>query len=142
VIQTRIDSFWIFLGLLIPLIKCVLLSLFPFRSIAYYFGQEEVSRQIATLFKDAPDLRADFKIFMPDRGQQFMKDVPTPSRSKEKDRRKMDAVSLASSLPLKRKRKATEKEKEREKEQALMRNLPPSKANKTQLLNFLPVDKC
>jgi paired amphipathic helix protein Sin3a len=86
------------------------------------------------LFKDAPDLRADFKIFMPDRGQQLMKDVTTPSRSKEKDRRKMDAVSLAnssSSLPQKRKRKATEKEKEREKEQALMRNLPPSKASKT-----------
>ena len=89
------------------------------------------------MFEDAPDLRADFKIFMPDnRSHQLMKEVSTPSRSKEKDRRKMDVVSnslanSSSSLPQKRKRKATEKEKEREREQALMKNLPPSKVNKT-----------
>ncbi|KAF9525755.1 hypothetical protein CPB83DRAFT_859047 [Crepidotus variabilis] len=95
--------------------------------------EEEVSRQIARLFKDAPDLRADFRIFMPDRGGQLMDDAPHSSR-KDKDRRKLDVVansmSNASSLPQKRKRKATEKEKEREKEQAAAKNLPPSKKHK------------
>lgn len=87
-----------------------------------------MSRQIARLFKDAPDLRADFKIFMPDRSQRLMEDALKSSRFKELDRRKLDIITNASSLPQKRKRKAVEKEKEREKEQALMKNLPPAKA--------------
>jgi paired amphipathic helix protein Sin3a len=99
-----------------------------------------VSKQIARLFKDAPDLRADFKIFMPDRSQQLMEDVPTSSRFKERDRRKLDPMSNSlansSSLPQKRKRKATEKEREREKEQALLKNLPPAKANNIQLFHL------
>jgi len=95
--------------------------------------EEEVSRQIAKLFKDAPDLRADFRVFMPDRSQQLMEDVPlhSSSRSKEKDRRKLDivasSVNNSTSLPLKRKRKATDKEKEREKEQTPAKTAPLAK---------------
>ncbi|KAF4616526.1 hypothetical protein D9613_008571 [Agrocybe pediades] len=86
--------------------------------------EEEVSRQIARLFKDAPDLRADFRVFMPDRSQQLMDDtVPSLShtRDREKNRRKLDTAassmnntSTTTTVLSKRKRKATEKERERE----------------------------
>ena len=36
--------------------------------------QREVSLQIAQLFKDAPDLRSDFLIFMPPKTQKFLDD--------------------------------------------------------------------
>ncbi|KAG6809875.1 hypothetical protein H0H92_014314 [Tricholoma furcatifolium] len=86
-------------------------------------NEEEVSKQIARLFKDAPDLRADFRIFMPERSQQNLDD-PSPGRSTPsastdaKGKRKLDTVANnASNLPQKRKRKAAEKnERERERE--------------------------
>ncbi|KAF9041264.1 hypothetical protein BJ165DRAFT_1349868 [Panaeolus papilionaceus] len=88
--------------------------------------EDDVSKQIAALFKDAPDLRADFRVFMPDRHQPLMDDVPSSARDKDKNRRKLDVVANSvgnanTSLPLKRKRRPAEKEREREKE------LPPSK---------------
>ena len=90
------------------------------------FGlQEQVSKQIAILFKDAPDLRADFRVFIPDRSQQPM---DGPGHTYDRHRRKLDAVANSvthSSLPQKRKRKAAEKEREREKEAA--KNAPPAK---------------
>ncbi|KAG5641578.1 hypothetical protein DXG03_004691 [Asterophora parasitica] len=81
--------------------------------------EEEVSRQIAILFKDAPDLRSDFRIFMPERSQQNLDDpslvgpgagtrTGTPDT---KGKRKLDAVANAASssnLPQKRKRRERE----------------------------------
>ncbi|KDR72514.1 hypothetical protein GALMADRAFT_281285 [Galerina marginata CBS 339.88] len=89
--------------------------------------EEEVSRQIAKLFKDAPDLRADFRVFMPDRSQQLLDDTVGASHARDRDREKsrrgkLDAVAnsmsniSSSSLPQKRKRKPAEKERERERE--------------------------
>lgn len=71
-------------------------------------------------------MRADFRVFMPDRHQPLMDDVPSSARDKDKNRRKLDVVAnsvgnASTSLPLKRKRRPAEKEREREKE------LPPSK---------------
>ncbi|RDB18667.1 hypothetical protein Hypma_014746 [Hypsizygus marmoreus] len=37
-------------------------------------NEEDMSRQVARLFKDAPDLRSDFRIFMPERSQQIVED--------------------------------------------------------------------
>ncbi|KAG6837451.1 hypothetical protein H0H93_008994 [Arthromyces matolae] len=76
--------------------------------------EEEVSRQIARLFKDDPDLRSDFRIFMPERSQSNLDD-PSPERTgtpsaDPKGKRKLDVVaSNASNLPQKRKRRAAEK---------------------------------
>ncbi|GLB39349.1 putative histone deacetylase (HDAC) interacting [Lyophyllum shimeji] len=90
--------------------------------------EEEVSKQIARLFKDAPDLRSDFRIFMPERSQPNLDDpslvgpaagtrTGTPSAD-VKGKRKLESVVAASSresnLPQKRKRKIAEKERERE----------------------------
>ncbi|KAJ7205768.1 paired amphipathic helix, partial [Mycena pura] len=36
--------------------------------------EEEVSKQIARLFKDAPDLRSDFRVFMPEKSRQLLDD--------------------------------------------------------------------
>jgi paired amphipathic helix protein Sin3a len=90
--------------------------------------QEQVSKQIAILFKDAPDLRSDFRVFIPDRSQQPMDGLAHTSSQQDRHRRKLDAVANSfshSSLPLKRKRRAAEKEREREKEAA--KNAPPTK---------------
>ncbi|KAH9477606.1 Transcriptional regulatory protein SIN3 [Psilocybe cubensis] len=110
--------------------------------------EEEVSKQIARLFKDAPDLRADFRVFMPDRSQQLMEDTATTSlshaRDREKTRRtgKLDSVVGSMSnhhstsnapvaLPQKRKRKPAEKEREREKEPTPVKTVaPPAKKAK------------
>ena len=98
-----------------------------------------MSRQIAKLFKDAPDLRNDFRVFMPERSQPFMDDVPShaATRDKDKNRRKLDVVanSMSShqSLPLKRKRRAAEKEREREKESTPAKTIPPAKVYKKSL---------
>ncbi|KAG6829244.1 hypothetical protein H0H87_012148 [Tephrocybe sp. NHM501043] len=75
--------------------------------------EEEVSRQIARLFKDAPDLRSDFRIFMPERSQSNLDD-PLPTRTgtpsaDARGKRKLDTVANNASLPQKRKRKAAEK---------------------------------
>ncbi|THV08566.1 hypothetical protein K435DRAFT_708465 [Dendrothele bispora CBS 962.96] len=96
--------------------------------------EEEVSKQIGRLFKDAPDLRADFRVFMPDKNQSLLDDAAsleeekehgrhhragTPSGVDPKGKRKLDAVASSmnpSSLPQKRKRKVGEKEKDRERD--------------------------
>ncbi|KAF9445685.1 hypothetical protein P691DRAFT_805298 [Macrolepiota fuliginosa MF-IS2] len=81
--------------------------------------EEEVSRQIARLFKDAPDLRADFRVFMPEQSRQLLDESPpraSPSHrtgtplNEGRNKRKLDAVASAASLPTKRKRKVQEKE--------------------------------
>ncbi|KAJ3508561.1 hypothetical protein NLJ89_g5689 [Agrocybe chaxingu] len=96
--------------------------------------EDEVSRQIARLFKDAPDLRADFRVFMPDRSQQLLDEKVPSAREKDRNRRKLDVVASSvnnsSSLPQKRKRKATDKEREREKEPTPLKTLPPAKKPK------------
>lgn len=78
-----------------------------------------MSRQIALLFKDAPDLRADFRSFMPEQSRQFPDESPpqdSPVQRTEtplndaRSKRKLDAVANAASLPAKRKRKIPEKE--------------------------------
>ncbi|KAJ8087508.1 hypothetical protein PM082_006339 [Marasmius tenuissimus] len=88
--------------------------------------EEEVSRQIARLFKNAPDLRADFRIFMPDQNQGYLDDttglmddphfrIGTPD---VKGKRKLDAVASGSSQPQKKKRRAGERGRERERGRA------------------------
>ncbi|KXN85581.1 Paired amphipathic helix protein pst1 [Leucoagaricus sp. SymC.cos] len=80
--------------------------------------EEEVSRQIALLFKDAPDLRADFRVFMPEQSRQLLDESPpraSPHRTgtpltDARNKRKLDTVANAASLPTKRKRKVPEKE--------------------------------
>ncbi|EAU81489.2 sin3b [Coprinopsis cinerea okayama7 len=98
--------------------------------------EAEVSRQISRLFKDAPELANDFRVFMPDRSQQIL-DGPAShqvSHLDSKGRRKLDAVadSLSANgagLPQKRKRKVGDKEREREKEAVPLRSsavIPPA----------------
>ncbi|RDB18702.1 Paired amphipathic helix protein pst1 [Hypsizygus marmoreus] len=75
----------------------------------------------ARLFKDAPDLRSDFRIFMPERSQQILEDpslvgegrprTGTPT-GEGRGKRKLEASSSGSGLPQKRKRKVVEKERE------------------------------
>ncbi|TFK41677.1 histone deacetylase complex, SIN3 component [Crucibulum laeve] len=105
-------------------------------------NEEDVSRQIARLFKNDPDLRADFRVFMPDRSQQLLDDniafgpsgrTGTPVEG-SRSRRKLDVVAngppaavSVSGLSQKRKRKATDKEREREKEQVAMKSSSSSK---------------
>jgi len=78
-----------------------------------------VSREIAILFKDDPDLRADFKVFLP---INFTDDV-----GPDKSRRKLDTVvgAMSSAQPLPQKRKRRPVEKEREKEMLASRAPPP-----------------
>ena len=100
---------------------------FLYKYLTRFCLQEQVSKQIAILFKDAPDLRADFRVFIPDHRSQQLMDGPAHS-TYDRHRRKLDAVANSvthSSLPQKRKRKAAEKEREREKEAA--KSAPPTK---------------
>ncbi|EDR09490.1 uncharacterized protein LACBIDRAFT_319144 [Laccaria bicolor S238N-H82] len=95
---------------------------------------EEVSRQIAKLFKNACDLRADFRVFMPDRSQQLMDDGPArprPGTPSDKNRRKLDIVANSSSTALsqKRKRKVPEKEEERKPKHSNSQDLTPLSYN-------------
>ncbi|KAJ3896408.1 hypothetical protein GG344DRAFT_36762 [Lentinula edodes] len=87
-------------------------------------NEEEVSKQISQLFKDAPDLRSDFRIFMPDGSQSLLDDNAAAEEGRHhhhhrerdhhdsKSRRKADVADSASAsvLPQKRKRKAGERE--------------------------------
>ncbi|KAH6909564.1 hypothetical protein BKA70DRAFT_1385698 [Coprinopsis sp. MPI-PUGE-AT-0042] len=91
--------------------------------------QAEVSRQIATLFKDAPELANDFRVFMPGRDQHLLEGPPMPLQGLDsKGRRKLDVVaeslshSNSSGLPQKRKRKAGDKDREREKDAMPLRS--------------------
>ncbi|KAJ7274574.1 hypothetical protein B0H12DRAFT_1089258, partial [Mycena haematopus] len=69
--------------------------------------EDEVSKQIARLFKDDPDLRADFRIFMPEKNRPVFDYVPSSSRADKGKQKKAEPVNA---LPQKRKRKAVEKE--------------------------------
>jgi len=106
--------------------------------------KQDVLAQISELFKDAPDLRSDFRIFMPDKSQQLFDEMEgnmylaqeprrggTPLMNDAKHvRRKPDLAqsppaaaaggSSSSTLPLKRKRKLLEREGERERDKNLM----------------------
>ncbi|KAJ3720137.1 hypothetical protein C8R42DRAFT_672803 [Lentinula raphanica] len=94
-------------------------------------NEEEVSKQISHLFKDAPDLRSDFRIFMPDGSQSLLDDNAAAEEGRHhhhrdrdhhhhrerdhhdsKSRRKVEAADSASAslLPQKRKRKAGERD--------------------------------
>ncbi|KAH0834686.1 hypothetical protein J3R83DRAFT_10212 [Lanmaoa asiatica] len=94
--------------------------------------KREVSAEIARLFKDDPDLRSDFRIFMPEKSQALFDDmedsllaVPTEARRTrsntplDRSTRRRPEVSLAAAaeaatVPQKRKRKVNERERERE----------------------------
>ncbi|KAF9494802.1 hypothetical protein BDN71DRAFT_1507303 [Pleurotus eryngii] len=97
--------------------------------------EREVSLQIAQLFKDAPDLRSDFRIFMPPKTQKFLDDESLwpggiggvggmeaamrmnalgVSDSKGKRKPTTEAAAGSTSAPPKRKRRTSERERERE----------------------------
>jgi histone deacetylase complex regulatory component SIN3 len=92
--------------------------------------QEEVAAEVAQLFKDHPDLQADFRVFMPGDHPHMLGDssdmallrqrTGTPIRDGKGSKRKVDSTQVTSvaapTVPQKRKRKVLEKEKEREKE--------------------------
>lgn len=96
----------------------------PINMFFLFVFQEEVSKQISQLFKDAPDLRSDFRIFMPDGSQSLLDDNAAAEEGRHhhhhrerdhhdsKSRRKADVADSASAsvLPQKRKRKAGERE--------------------------------
>ncbi len=85
-----------------------------------------MSKQIARLFKDAPDLATTFVCLCPTEASSLQ-----TIRIHVKNRRKLDVVassmSAAASLPQKRKRKPAEKEREREKESTPAKTAPPAK---------------
>ncbi|KAF9075605.1 hypothetical protein BDP27DRAFT_1315333 [Rhodocollybia butyracea] len=81
-------------------------------------NEDEVSKQISHLFKDAPDLRSDFRIFMPEGSQSLLDDnaAAEEGRHHHRDRdhhhhsrRKVDSGE-SSLLPQKRKRKPGERD--------------------------------
>ncbi|KAG1789779.1 uncharacterized protein HD556DRAFT_1243377 [Suillus plorans] len=87
--------------------------------------EREVSAEIARLFKDDPDLRADFRIFMPEKSQALFDEAeesyltaPTGRRTRSNTpldgkpvRRRTDPQPLIEpSVPQKRKRKANERD--------------------------------
>ncbi|KAF8624979.1 hypothetical protein AX15_005613 [Amanita polypyramis BW_CC] len=103
--------------------------------------EEEVSKQISRLFKDAPDLRSDFRVFMPERSQRLFDDDYSPPDhrmgtpgAEGRTRRRLETVAAAAAssngtASQKRKRKALEKEKEREKD--MSRTAPVAKKLKS-----------
>jgi paired amphipathic helix protein Sin3a len=89
--------------------------------------QREVSAEIARLFKDDPDLRADFRIFMPEKSQAVFDEAEenyitapagrrtrsnTPLDGKPLRRRPEAQAQPEPSVPQKRKRKPNERERE------------------------------
>ncbi|KAH7882268.1 hypothetical protein F5I97DRAFT_1816924 [Phlebopus sp. FC_14] len=104
-----------------------------YHNIADAVDEREVSAEIARLFKDDPDLRSDFRIFMPEKGQVSFDEAEegllaapmeprrtrssTPLDSKSTRRRPDVSLSAAiegTTIPQKRKRKLNERERERE----------------------------
>ncbi|KAG1721864.1 uncharacterized protein EDB91DRAFT_1064220 [Suillus paluster] len=88
--------------------------------------EREVSAEIARLFKDDPDLRADFRIFMPEKSQALFDEVEesyiapagrrtrsnTPLDGKPLRRRPEPQPPVEPTVPQKRKRKANERERD------------------------------
>ncbi|KAF8552138.1 hypothetical protein OG21DRAFT_1511850 [Imleria badia] len=103
-----------------------------YHNMAEAVDEREVSAEIARLFKDDPDLRSDFRIFMPEKSQALFDDMednllsaPTEARRTrsntplDRSTRRRPEVSLAAAaeaatVPQKRKRRANERERERE----------------------------
>ncbi|KAJ4471621.1 histone deacetylase complex, SIN3 component [Lentinula aciculospora] len=123
-------------------------------------NEEEVSKQISQLFKDAPDLRSDFRIFMPDGSQSVLDDNAAAEEGRHhhhrgrdhhhrerdhhdsKSRRKADAAENASLLPQKRKRKAGDRESiastRVEREKLPVKQTTSSKSKKAKTENARP----
>ncbi|KAJ7052531.1 hypothetical protein C8F01DRAFT_1033117 [Mycena amicta] len=72
--------------------------------------EEEVSKKIARLFKDDPDLREDFEAFLPERSRQLMEELPLSRSERNKQKKQDPPVASSSVVPQKRKRKNVEKE--------------------------------
>jgi hypothetical protein len=139
-IQRRTNNFWTFWLVIIisltPSTRCALSSHVPSISFAEHCYKREVSAQISELFKDAPDLRSDFRVFMPNRSHQLVDDLGnpylplslqlrasgTPFNDTKNVRRKADVThsptggSAGLALPLKRKRKLPDREIEQERD--------------------------
>ena len=94
-------------------------------NLTIHTSQREVSAEIARLFKDDPDLRADFRIFMPEKGQAVFDEAEenyltaprrtrsnTPLDGKPLRRRPEVQAPVEPSVPQKRKRKANERERD------------------------------
>lgn len=101
--------------------------LFSYVEIKLIISQREVSAEIARLFKDDPDLRADFRIFMPEKSQAVFDEAEenyitapagrrtrsnTPLDGKPLRRRPEAQAQPEPSVPQKRKRKPNERERE------------------------------
>ncbi|KAF8634812.1 hypothetical protein AX17_004064 [Amanita inopinata Kibby_2008] len=93
----------------------------------YHHKPETMDEQISRLFKDAPDLRSDFRVFMPERSQQLLDDdfpsgVRTETPGTEgRTRRRLETVANAAasstgSTGSRRKRKLAESVREKEKD--------------------------
>ncbi|KAF9237770.1 hypothetical protein BU15DRAFT_88601 [Melanogaster broomeanus] len=105
-----------------------------YHNLADAVDEREVSAEIARLFKDDPDLRSDFRVFMPEKNQVPFDDadegfLAAPSDARrtrsntplDRSTRRKPEVSLATAaeaatVPQKRKRRANERERERERE--------------------------
>ncbi|KIJ63064.1 hypothetical protein HYDPIDRAFT_93065 [Hydnomerulius pinastri MD-312] len=103
-----------------------------YHNMADAVDEREVSAEIARLFKDDPDLRSDFRIFMPEKSQALFDEAeesflaaPTEARrtrsstpldrsTRRKPEISLAAAAEAATVPQKRKRKANERERERE----------------------------
>ncbi|KAF9226177.1 hypothetical protein BS17DRAFT_776836 [Gyrodon lividus] len=101
-----------------------------YHNMADAVDEREVSAEISRLFKDDPDLRSDFRIFMAEKSQALLDDMeesfltaPAEARRTRSStpldrstRRKPDvsltAAAEAAIVPQKRKRKANERERE------------------------------
>jgi histone deacetylase complex regulatory component SIN3 len=72
--------------------------------------QREVAAQVSRLFKDAPDLRSDFRIFMPDEHAQLFDDPEEGPRTRTpaNDNRSRRRDNGTPTVPQKRKRKEKE----------------------------------
>ena len=100
-----------------------------------------MSAQISQLFKDAPDLRSDFRIFMPEKNQHIFDDSDDNMPSASLHTRRADTLSstagfvnsssVGSTLPQKRKRKVVEKDKDRDVGKV-------SSSNKVSTSSYLP----
>ncbi|KAK7036539.1 hypothetical protein VNI00_011472 [Paramarasmius palmivorus] len=101
--------------------------------------EEEVSRQIARLFKNAPDLRADFRIFMTQQKQSSLHELERFGAGAPdlKRKRKLDAVASSAGVPQKKRRAGGRGKKGKEKERAV----PPIKYTAFLILRLLQVSK-
>ncbi|KAF7327545.1 HDAC-interact domain-containing protein [Mycena kentingensis (nom. inval.)] len=68
--------------------------------------EEEVSNKIKILFKDDPDLRADFAMFLPEGHRKSLEEQAVLRSERTKQKKQDPAASGSSVVPAKRKRKA------------------------------------